>query len=63
MRGPGGDDEPELQVVLDALEDPGCRTIVTHLDEPMTARNHRGVINVLGHNPVPVAFSDPRHNT
>jgi DNA-binding IclR family transcriptional regulator len=37
MRGPGGDDEPALQVVLDALEDPDCRTIVTHLEEPMTA--------------------------
>ena len=29
---------PELQEVLDALEDPDCRTIVKHLDEPMTAQ-------------------------
>ncbi|WP_248896876.1 winged helix-turn-helix domain-containing protein [Haloplanus halobius] len=28
---------PDLQSVLDALDDPDCRTIVQHLDEPMTA--------------------------
>jgi DNA-binding transcriptional ArsR family regulator len=31
-------DEPVLQGVLDALDDPACRTILTHLDEPMTAK-------------------------
>lgn len=29
---------PDLQDVLDALDDPVCRTIVQHLDEPMTAQ-------------------------
>lgn len=29
---------PELQDVLDALDDPDCRTIVRHLEEPMTAQ-------------------------
>jgi len=29
---------PELQTVLDALEDPDCRQIVSELDEPKTAR-------------------------
>lgn len=28
---------PELQDVLDALDDPTCRMIIKHLDEPMTA--------------------------
>lgn len=28
---------PDLQVLLDALDDSDCRAIVTHLDEPMTA--------------------------
>ncbi|MFB6296647.1 MAG: helix-turn-helix domain-containing protein [Halobacteriales archaeon] len=37
MRHPGLDDGPELQAVLDALDDPDCREIVTHLEEPMTA--------------------------
>jgi DNA-binding IclR family transcriptional regulator len=32
-----GDDPPDLQSVLDALDDADCRTIVRHLDEPMTA--------------------------
>jgi DNA-binding transcriptional ArsR family regulator len=31
------DDLPELQDVLDALDDPDCRAIVRVLDEPMTA--------------------------
>lgn len=30
-------DAPVLQDVLDALDDPDCRTIVKHLEEPMTA--------------------------
>ncbi|MFC7139102.1 helix-turn-helix domain-containing protein [Halosimplex aquaticum] len=38
VRDPFADDEaPELQDVLDALDDPDCRAIVTALDEPMTA--------------------------
>lgn len=32
------EDEPVLQVVLDAFDDPACRTIINHLDEPMTAK-------------------------
>jgi len=32
-----GDDPPDLQSVLDALDDADCRTIIEHLDEPMTA--------------------------
>lgn len=32
------DAAPELQDVLDALEDPDCRRIVRRLDEPRTAR-------------------------
>jgi DNA-binding transcriptional ArsR family regulator len=31
------DDIPELQDILDALDDPDCRAIVRVLDEPMTA--------------------------
>ncbi|UPV75371.1 helix-turn-helix domain-containing protein [Halorussus limi] len=38
VRDPFGDgDSPELQPVLDALDDPECRRIVRRLDEPMTA--------------------------
>lgn len=37
MREFGTEDSPELQRVLDALDDPDCRTIVTRLTEPMTA--------------------------
>ena len=38
VRDPFGDgDPPELQPVLDALDDPDCRRIVRQLDEPMTA--------------------------
>lgn len=33
-----GDDAPELQPVLDSLDDPVCRTIITELDAPMTAQ-------------------------
>lgn len=38
-RDPLGDpgDNPELGVVLDALEDEDCRAIITRLDTPMTA--------------------------
>ena len=31
------EDAPELQSVLDALDDPDCQSIITALDEPMTA--------------------------
>jgi DNA-binding transcriptional ArsR family regulator len=31
------EDPPDLQSVLDALDDTACRTIVKHLDEPKTA--------------------------
>ncbi len=37
MRNIGVDDSPDLQTVLDALDDPDCRTIVKRLTEPMTA--------------------------
>ncbi|WP_436927070.1 helix-turn-helix domain-containing protein [Halosimplex amylolyticum] len=38
VRDPFADDEaPDLQDVLDALDDPDCRAIVTALNEPMTA--------------------------
>jgi DNA-binding transcriptional ArsR family regulator len=33
----GTEDAPDLQAVLDALDDPDCRAIVKRLDEPMTA--------------------------
>ena len=32
-----GEDEPELESVLDALDDEDCRAIVKALEEPMTA--------------------------
>lgn len=38
VRDPHADDEvPDLQSVLDALEDPDCRTILRSLTRPMTA--------------------------
>ena len=38
VRDPFADEEqPDLQEVLDALDDPDCREIVSVLDEPMTA--------------------------
>lgn len=38
IRDPLKDDpEPDLETVLDALDDEACRAIVTVLDEPMTA--------------------------
>ena len=38
VRDPFGDeDAPDLQAVLDALNDPDCRAIVQVLDEPLTA--------------------------
>lgn len=37
MRQLGADVSPDVQTVLDALEDPDCRSIVEHLTEPMTA--------------------------
>jgi DNA-binding transcriptional ArsR family regulator len=33
----GAENTPDLQAVLDALDDPDCRAIVKRLDEPMTA--------------------------
>ena len=38
MRDPFAADQPQLQDVLNALDDPGCRTIVEQLTEPMTAK-------------------------
>ncbi len=32
------DDTPELQDILDALDDPACRRIIMELNDPMTAR-------------------------
>lgn len=37
VRDPFADETPDLQSVLDALEDPDCRAIVRELFEPMTA--------------------------
>jgi DNA-binding transcriptional ArsR family regulator len=38
VRDPFADEEgPNLQSILDALDDPKCRVIVRSLDEPMTA--------------------------
>ncbi len=38
VRDPFADDDaPDLQAVLDALDDPDCRAIVRALGEPMTA--------------------------
>ncbi|QZX99273.1 winged helix-turn-helix domain-containing protein [Halobaculum rubrum] len=34
---PGADPGPSLQPVLDALDDEDCRTIIKHLEEPLTA--------------------------
>jgi DNA-binding IclR family transcriptional regulator len=36
-RDPFAIEMPRLQDVLDALDDPDCRTIIKHVDEPMTA--------------------------
>jgi len=37
MRELGADDSPDLQAVLDALDDLDCRMIVKRLEEPMSA--------------------------
>lgn len=38
VRDPFEEEEtPELQELLDALSDPDCRTIITAIEEPMTA--------------------------
>lgn len=38
VRDPFADEEgPDLQAVLDALDDPKCRVIVRNLEQPMTA--------------------------
>ncbi len=34
----GAEEAPEVQAVLDALHDQDCRTIVNHLEEPMSAQ-------------------------
>jgi len=34
---PGTEPGPNLQSVLDALDDEDCRTIIEHLEEPLTA--------------------------
>lgn len=36
-RDPLATDQPSLQAVLDALDDPDCRAIVRQLEQPMTA--------------------------
>lgn len=41
-----GEPEPELELVLDALEDTDCRQIVRHLDEPMTAQEVAEVTDI-----------------
>jgi DNA-binding transcriptional ArsR family regulator len=39
MRAPlGTEDAPDLQAVLDALDDESCRRIIQALEEPMTAK-------------------------
>jgi predicted transcriptional regulator len=39
VRDPHEDEQdPILQDVLDALDDPACRAVIRHLDEPMTAK-------------------------
>lgn len=37
VRDPFATAAPELADVLDALDDPDCRTIIRHVEEPMTA--------------------------
>lgn len=37
VRPPGSERSPSIQTVLDALEDPACRTIIESVDTPMTA--------------------------
>lgn len=37
--GPGDDNQPELESILDALNDEACRRIVEVLSEPMTAED------------------------
>ncbi|SEN96261.1 Helix-turn-helix domain-containing protein [Halorientalis persicus] len=47
VRDPFADeDQPDLQDVLDALDDPKCRAIVRNLDEPMTAEEISEVCDV-----------------
>lgn len=41
-----GEPEPELDLVLDALEDTDCRRIVRQLDEPMTAQEVSEVTDI-----------------
>jgi DNA-binding transcriptional ArsR family regulator len=37
-RDPSAEDAPELQSLLDALDDSDCQAIIKHLEEPMTAQ-------------------------
>ncbi|MDY7081283.1 MAG: helix-turn-helix domain-containing protein [Halobacteria archaeon] len=37
VRNPFEDESPDLQEILDALDDPDCRGILETVDEPMTA--------------------------
>ena len=47
VRDPAGiADAPDLQAVLDALDDPDCRAIVRQLDESMTASEISEVTDV-----------------
>lgn len=34
----GAEEQPDIQTILDALEDADCRAILEHLEEPMTAQ-------------------------
>lgn len=45
-RDPPDEDEPMLQDVLDALDDPACRTILRKLDEPMTAKEFTDISEI-----------------
>lgn len=40
------DDVPSLQTVLDAVDDPAARTIIAHLEEPMTASQLADVCDI-----------------
>jgi DNA-binding transcriptional ArsR family regulator len=40
------DDSPDVDVVLEAIHDEGCRTILEELDEPRTARDLLGCCDI-----------------
>jgi DNA-binding IclR family transcriptional regulator len=46
MSAPAAEDPPDLQVVLDALDDGDCRAIIAALDEPMTATEVSDVCDI-----------------